>query len=119
MTRVINEPRYHEYASVYGKFIIDFNELSNCIVEWTINVKAIVTSSLPEVSVGIIEIDPKSHHERLWNLHPFDTKIAKYYGLWISVEERQIDLEGGHICEIFQFDELNITTEDLETLFYD
>ena len=75
------KPRCHGYASVYGQFIVDFDELRNCIVEWTIN--AYTNLNNCEVSVGIIEIDAKSHHERLWNQYPFNKTIEKCYGLWI------------------------------------
>ena len=78
------------YASAYGTFIMDFKELSNCIVEWTIN---IIQYTFLEVSVGIIEIDNATNHHVFLNNYPFDSKKSQNYGLYVSSSSGVIDLD--------------------------
>ena len=79
-----------DYASAYGTFIVDFEELSNCIIEWTIN---LIQGNFHELSVGIIEIDNETNHELLLSNYPFCTEQLENYGLWISHTSRRIDLD--------------------------
>ena len=108
-----------QYSSAFGAFIIDFAELADCIIEWSIDITktdlAVDTyGTSTEVSMGIMPIDPSTDHKNLWDNYPFTTRHSECYGLWIGYDSERIDLEVSGVCERFPFCDLNVSTKDLQ-----
>ena len=82
------------YATAFGSYIINCNELSNCIIEWVFDITYLTDDGADELSFGIMEIDNLTYHESSWNTYPFTTideyeyldssNIEWCYGLWIG-----------------------------------
>ena len=69
-----------------GSFIVDCNDLRNCIVEWIFDIKP--SKRLEYLSFGIIPFDDKTDHISVWNYDfPFGKDENTNYGLWIEYDE--------------------------------